>query len=107
MMTRRVFLGMFPGACLARYVQTRDASTRYGALTVARHRRWLCQQGVALHVYHRGIDVTARCIFADDTNKGMAELLLHAADGRPYCLADKLATEIVHGVRFEKGAPFV
>ena len=37
-----------------------------GLLTIDRHRE-LQQHGVDAHVFYRGVDVTNRCIAADDT----------------------------------------
>jgi hypothetical protein len=90
------------------------APRRYGAVTIERH-RLLMARGIYLHVYHRGVDVTNRCRFADDTGEGIAELFLHDAKGRPYLdpLAPPVpwrerrpAKEIVYGVTLQEGAPF-
>jgi hypothetical protein len=82
------------------------SAPRYGAVTVGRH-RVLCSQGVFLHVFHKGRDVTDRCSFADDTGEGIADLFIHNAAGRVHW--DKgthgAAREIVHGVTLREGAP--
>jgi hypothetical protein len=67
--TRRHVLRVFVAACGgSRLVSPRQ---RYGALTVERH-QYLCAQGVYLHVFHAGRDVTIGCLFADDRGEGMA-----------------------------------
>lgn len=81
---------------------------RYGAVTVERHRE--CQaQGVHLHVWYRGRDVTTQCCFADDTNEGMAELYLLNADGNKYRdpNTNHVAKEIVYGITIVAGEPLI
>jgi len=75
---------------------------RYGAVTIARH-RVLCSQGVYLHVFYQGRDVTDRCRFADDTGEGMADLLLHTKAGKQSFWDHR--NEIVYGVTIQEGAP--
>lgn len=68
----------------------------------------LSGQGVHIHVFHKGVDVTARCIFADDTDGGMAVLFLSDAKGRKYIgrRMNMAAKETVYGVTLVEGAPF-
>lgn len=82
-------------------------SVRYGAMTIERHLRF-CGQGVHLHVFHQGRDVTTRCVFADDTGEGMAELFVLDVNGRRFFnqRSHEAAKEIVYGVTFRHGAPF-
>lgn len=81
-----------------------------GPLTIERHRA-LCAEGVHLHVFVDGIDVTARCKFADDTPRAQSALLYKLdADGKKYFDYHKreIATEWVFGNRVEirEGEPF-
>lgn len=80
---------------------------RYGPVTIARHNAFIAQ-GVYLHVYHRGEDVTSRCCFADDTGDGTATLFLFDAKGRFYRRPGEtvVAKEIVHGVTIKPGKKF-
>jgi hypothetical protein len=91
---------------------------RWGAVTVERHRA-LCAQGIHLHVFLDGWDVTRDCKFADDTGDGMAELFLTNAEGKRYIvhgefehravpthLQPRVATMVVHGVTISEGEPF-
>lgn len=94
-----------------------QARRRFGAVDVPRH-RVLAAEGVHLHVFYRGIDVTTRCAFADDTGEGMAELYLLNADGKKYLVPvvgaaygeypgeREVAKEIVYGVTIVEGEPF-
>lgn len=53
-----------------------------GPLTIERH-RLLKNRGVDLHVFVRGVDVTRRCRYADDTpGREVAVLYRQTPDGR-------------------------
>jgi len=96
-------IGVLGGAGLGALNSTR----RYGPVTVERHAR-LREEGVHLHVFYQGREVTRRCRFADDTGEGMAELFLHDASGKAYWdpHTREIAKEFVCGVTFREGAPF-
>ena len=99
-MTRRAFATLAAAVFVS---PTRPR--RFGAISVARHAQ-LRAQGIDLHVWVAGVDVTRRCRFADDTGDGWAELLKHNADGRPYLGADgEIAREIVRGICVREGPP--
>jgi hypothetical protein len=94
---RRGFLGLV-GAAIAGFLAT-TSRRRYGPVTIERHQQ-LRRQGIHLHTFHQGRDVTCRCRFADDTGNGVADLLLHNAAGKPYWdpRTRTAAHEIVTGV---------
>ena len=55
-----------------------------GPLTLERHRD-LRNEGIDLHVFYQGEDVTSRCKFADDTSgNNTATLFKVNAQGRKY-----------------------
>jgi hypothetical protein len=68
----------------------------YGPLTVVRH-ALLKARGVDLRVFVRGVDVTNRCRYADDTpGRQVAELFLLNEKGTPYVdESARIALEIV------------
>jgi hypothetical protein len=74
---------------------------RYGAVTIERWNQ-LAAQGVYLHVFHEGCDITTRCSFADDTNEGVADLVIWNADGKKYGSYGR--KEVVYGVTIREGA---
>ena len=103
-MNRRGFLGGL--VALVAGAAAMAPTRRYGPMTIARHRA-LQHQGVHLHVFHYGRDVTLNCSYADDTGEGMAHVFLRNADGRFYLDSDgSAARDTVHGVMFQEGAPF-
>ncbi len=58
--------------------------TPFGPLTVERHLDGT-RLGVYLHVFHRGIDVTTQCRFADDTpSNNQVQLYRLNAQGHHY-----------------------
>ena len=81
----------------------------FGPLTIDRHLE-AKRLGVYLHVFHRGIDVTRRCRFADDTpGHNEAQLLRLNAEGRPFVdpVTGGAAIDVWHGdVEIREGEPF-
>lgn len=94
-MIRREFFGMlFTLLCAARVLLAKGP---IGPLTVERHRAIRNRYGVFLRVFVRGVDVTDRCRFADDTpGSQCAELYKVNVDGRKYLEDNKVAVEIVY-----------
>lgn len=79
---------------------------KYGPISIGWHRA-LDQQGIHLHVFYQGQDVTQRCTFADDTGAGVAHLLKVNADGKKYIDVDgEIAAECVTGIEIRVGEPF-
>jgi hypothetical protein len=80
----------------------------WGAVTIDRWQE-LHRQGVNLHVFYRGEDVTLRCQFADDTpGQQRAELFRLDPDGKKFVLLDRApAMELVTtDIEIREGAPF-
>lgn len=70
----------------------------YGLLTWDRHKTFK-DEGIDLHVFVDGVDVTSRCHVADDT-PGHAYAVLYKRDASGYSYVDvngELAQEIVTG----------
>jgi hypothetical protein len=72
-------------------------TTPWGPTDVRQHTAWK-QRGHDLHVIVRGVDVTNRCRFFDDTSTPpVAELLRKNDQGRPYLDEDRCASvEVAH-----------
>lgn len=101
-MTRREVLGLAAAA----FVMAPSSGPRWGAVTLERH-RVLAYQGVHIHVFYDGVDVTKRCQFADDTGAGVAHLLTLGPKGKPYLdrSTGAVARDIVYGITMRAGDP--
>lgn len=87
-MKRRQVLGILLGAPVAAAMPVMPAIANnacvWGPMTVDRHLK-LCRDGVHLHVYRDGRDVTDLCVFFDDTpDCRRAHLLREDARGSKY-----------------------
>lgn len=111
-MNKRHFLKAFAAALVAApaALKASAADTQrvvWGPMDVMRHREYT-KQGIHLHVYHKGQDVSSRCRFFDDTpGRERAELYLRDANGRFYLCPDKsqAALEIVTDFEVRRGGP--
>lgn len=106
-MNRREMLARVVGlAAVAAVPVTSSPTERFGPVTPHRH-LMLCRQGIHLHVFHKGEDVTRRCAFADDTeDDGFAVLFKQDADGHTISDGRGPATEYISGIELRRGAPF-
>ncbi len=109
-MERRGFLQRLVGGAVAGAVVSPvvgAAAGRYGAVTIDRHRH-LSQNGVHLHVYCQGEDVTRECLFVDDTpGHRVARLLKRdSITGKHYIEDGEAATEDVTDFDLREGEPF-
>lgn len=69
----------------------------YGPITIDRH-RFLKSQGIDLHVFIRGEDMTNRCRFVDDT-PGQEVALLFRKNIHGHCYRDEdgeVSMELAH-----------
>lgn len=80
--------------------------TTWGGVTLERHRE-LQAAGIHLHVWHDGVDVTGRCVFADDTGEGQAKLLALNEGGHFYVdrQTGEPAVVTVRGIAIVEGEP--
>lgn len=82
-----------------------EPARKWGAVTVERHTR-LAKEGIHLHVWHDGVDVTGRCRWATDQGEGRAELLALDHRGKPYVdAAGEVAIVRVEGIAIVEAAP--
>lgn len=110
---RRTFLqGLAVAAGFGSVATAQAAATQrplvWGPMDVDRHRA-LCEQGIHLHVYVDGKDVSGHCRFFDDTpGQQRAEFFKADANGRHYLNDDKdgPAMETLHVFEVREGAPF-
>lgn len=103
-MKRRAFFWLFAALPFLRP----SAPKRWGPVDVHQHHR-LVGEGIHLHVWHRGEDITHRCFFADDSDGvGRAGLYKLNADGRRYLdrAHGRAAREWVTGIELRDGPPF-
>ena len=78
---------------------------KWGRITLDRYRE-LQQQGIHLHVWHDGVDVTNRCIESSDEGDGWAELFAVTTGGRFYVNRHgNAARVIVEGIAIVEGEP--
>jgi hypothetical protein len=79
---------------------------KWGAVNLRRHAA-LAQDGIHLHVWHDGVDVTGRCRWATDEGEGAAELLALNERGKPHLNpAGEIAIVRVTGIALVEGEPF-
>ncbi len=110
-MNRREVLKGLAGVAALSTVASYAALTekRWGPMNVHRHTD-LKRQGIHIHVFHEGRDITTDCCFADDTGDGMAEVFVKDGNGRIRFTGTGtpragVAKKIVHGVTFRQGSP--
>ena len=103
MNARRKFLtGLLGSAAAVGVAATAAPPKKWGYLSVERHRK-LKAQGIDLHVFSGGQDVTKHCFEADDI-AGYARLYKHNQEGHKYVdpHTHTAAAETVYGIEIRQ-----